>query len=201
MLRRCPRVLPLLLGALIACLWLLAGACPARAEDKVFNSRLVTVFHQNDEQLRELAEKIMPSATRQALDQIFLGSSASGGNDLAEFLDNLFLRVQRILDMPIPKMRVKLKLYSGDDLYAAFVQNQGGPTALQSQLGVNKNLPAFYMKKDNTIHLRTDNLRVGILAHEMAHVVTSHYFVIMPPARVAELMSQFVDQQITSGRY
>ena len=39
-------------------------------------------------------------------------------------------------------------------------------------------------------------LRVGILAHEMAHAVIDHYFGVKPPKATAEILAQYVDAHI-----
>jgi len=190
---------------------LLALASPARAQDRPFvglpgqktmESELVTVYYDNEEQLLEFKNKIKPKSMTRALNRIFVGQDSSPEKGLAQFLDILFKRVQLILEMPMPKLRVNIVIHPDPKGLGAYFQAKyGGPTAQQTSMGAALEGPAFYVRRINTIHLQTEKMRLGILAHEMAHAVTENFFVIRPPARVAEIMSQHVDREISSGRF
>ena len=39
---------------------------------------------------------------------------------------------------------------------------------------------------------------LSTLAHEMGHAVIDHYFVIRPPSKVAEMLCEYVDKEISS---
>lgn len=174
-------------------------ATTAIAQDglKIFKSKKVDVFYSSNEQLNEFASKVIPGGGQSFLDKVFVGDADVSPKSLGRHLDTLFLRVQNILNMPRPKQRVKIKLYSHqEDVHKVFVNVYGGPNATQIHLGVGSDLPAFYVKKTNTIHIATDSVNRGMLAHEMAHCITENYFVIKIPTNMAELMCQYVDKVI-----
>ena len=165
----------------------------AQSDHKVYKSKKADVIYTDNEQLSEFASKVIPGGGQSFLDKVFVGDADISPKALGRHLDTLFLRVQNILNMPRPKLRVKIKLYSKqEDVYKVFMEEHGGPNAIQKSLGVDSDLPAFYVKKTNTIHIATDSVNRGMLAHEMAHCVTSNYFVIKIPTNMAELMSQYV---------
>ncbi len=181
--------------AILVCLF--SSPAIAQSGHNVYKSKRVEVIYTSNEQLSKFASKVIPGGGQSFLDKVFVGDADTSPKSLGRHLDMLFLRVQNILNMPRPKLRVKVKLYSRqEDVYKVFVNEHGGPNATQKRLGVDSDLPAFYVKKSNTIHIATDSLNRGMLAHEMAHCITSNYFVINIPTNMAELMSQYVDKVI-----
>jgi hypothetical protein len=164
----------------------------------VYKSKKVDVYYTSKEQLAEFASKVIPGGGQSFLDKLFVGGGDTSPKALGRHLDLLFMRVQNILNMPIPKQRVRIRLYPRqEEVYKVFVSEYGGPNATQKRLGVDSDLPAFYVKKTNSIHISTESISRGMLAHEMAHCITSNYFVIKIPTNVAELMSQYVDKVIS----
>jgi hypothetical protein len=127
------------------------------------------------------------------MNTIFLGEKlVSKDASLAEFLDTLFKRVQQILDMPLPVQRVHIRLLKDqEEISKVYASIMGKPTKS----------PAFYWKTTNTIYLQTKKLSIGILAHEMGHAVIDHYFVIRPPPKIAEMLTQYVDKEISSQAF
>ena len=177
----------------------LSFASPCLADVKKISFKYVTVTYSSEEQLEIFLEKIKPSGVTQVVSRIFLGQERPKSESLGRILDLLFQRVQIILDMPLPNLKVNLYIHPDQEsLFAAFKKVSGGVNEVQGKLGANETLPSFYERGANTIHLQIERYNIGILAHEMAHCVTSKYFVIQPPTRVAELMSQYVDRVITS---
>jgi hypothetical protein len=185
----------IILFILVVCLF----ASPAIAQSgfKTFKSKKVDVLYSSNKQLNEFASKVIPGGGQSFLDKVFVGDADVSPKSLGRHLDTLFLRVQNILNMPRPKQRVMIKLYSNQkEVYNVFMNEYGGPNATQVHLGVGSDLPAFYIKKTNTIHIATDSVNRGMLAHEMAHCVTENYFVIKIPTNMAEVMCQYVDKVV-----
>ena len=180
------RWFPVLLGLIMV-----ISAGEARADE--YRSRLVTIEHDGPGQLAAFAEKIRPGAVTKALSQVLLGSGGrSSGGEMEPLVDELFMRVQQILDMPMPKLRVDIRLFRNQRILSAECERlTGKPT----------DAPAFYFKGKNTIHLHMERLSIGILAHEMAHCIMDHYFVIQPPPKISEMLCQYVDREVSGGRF
>ncbi|MFH1138196.1 MAG: hypothetical protein V1816_19155 [Pseudomonadota bacterium] len=185
--------------AVLAVLFFDLAFYAACGQAKTIEFKYVSVAYADEEQLAVFLEKIKPNVVTQMVSRIFLGQGRAGAESLGQLLDLLFKRVQVILDMPLPNLKVKLLIHaSQEELFKVFSEVSGGPNKVQAQLGVNESLPSFYERPANTIHLQVERYNIGILAHEMAHCVTSNFFVIPPPTRVSELMSQYVDKIITT---
>lgn len=69
--------------------------------------------------------------------------------------------------------------------------------AYRDSFSVDSDFIAFYSPRDKTMYLSVKHVELGVLAHETAHAVVSQYFVIPPPAKIQEVLAQYVETQIT----
>jgi hypothetical protein len=165
------------------------AAGQSRADDLVFQSQCCTIHYSQASQLESFAGKIRAGAVNRTLNQVVLGKGGSSGQaGLGEAVDALFKRVQLILDMPMPKLRVEIQIHR-DEKEVARVFTQ--------ITGESSNAPSFYWKRTNTIHTQPESLTVGMLAHEMGHCIIDHYFAILPPTKIAEMLCQYVDTEVS----
>ena len=165
-------------------------AAEAYGKQHTYKSKLVTIHYNDEHLLEDFEDKIRPSSFTYAMNTIFLGENGTSKDaSLGEFVDTLFKRVQQILGMPLPSLRVNIQLLKSQrDVSWKWASITGTPTKA----------PAFYWKKTNTIYLQPKELSTGILAHEMGHAVIDHYFVIRPPSKIAEMLCEYVDKEISS---
>ncbi len=89
-------------------------------------------------------------------------------------VDRIVDRVQAILDMYPDALRIKILLY---------------PEYKEGDI-------ASYSHKDNRIKVYADKVTDGIFAHEVAHAVICGYFDTPPPAKMQEILTQYVDRQL-----
>ena len=90
-------------------------------------------------------------------------------------IDRIMERVQTILDMHPENMHVNVFLSS-------------------KYKKINK--VAIYSHKKRAIYIVVDSASDGVIAHEMAHAVISLYFGIPPPAKMQEILAQYVDRHL-----
>ncbi len=110
--------------------------------------------------------------------------SSNPESTLAKTVDALFLEVSDILDIHLYSFKGNLRIFRDfQALNAAFygLYRQSLKTS------------SFYVYDTNTIYIAADNLRVGILGHEMAHAIINHYFVVSPPVKVQEVLAGYVE--------
>ena len=55
---------------------------------------------------------------------------------------------------------------------------------------------AYYVFKINTLFTSEEKISANVLAHEIAHCVIDHYFSVIPPTKVAEMIAQYADAHI-----
>lgn len=165
----------------------------ALAENQTVDYGNITVIYRDQNQLNKFAEMIQPGAFGQSLSSIFGGGGGSGaGTDLGRYLPSLLQRVQMVLDMPVPRMKIIIKIF--DD-------QRGLSQAAVALMGIRLSEPGFYWHATKTIHVELGELNIGILAHEMGHAVIDHFLAVKPPRKIAEMLCQYVDKEITEGRY
>lgn len=162
-------------------------------EEGVHHCRFASIQYEEPGQLEEFARKIQPGALTVSLNQIFMGGGTSTLETKAgRCVDQLFQRVQAILEMHKPDLKVKLRLYGNHHgLNEEFLKISGKPTQA----------PAFYWRETNTIYLHLEKITSGILAHEMAHAVIAHFFIVSPPVKISELLCQYVDREVSRGSF
>lgn len=106
---------------------------------------------------------------------------------LAYRFDLLFLKTKDILDMDIPAVNIKVKIYQNkedmlDEYYRIFKEKEI--------------TEAFYVYKFNTIYANERDISDSVMVHEIAHAITDHYFAIHPPPKIKEIISQYVDEHL-----
>jgi len=185
--------LPFLCLALLPAQARLVYGAENQGEEGVYRSRFALIHYLYPEQLDAFAQKIQPSALALSINKIFMGASTPSPESKAgRYVDQMFQRVQIILEMPKPDLKININLYRNqDELSEVFAAISGKPT--QS--------PAFYSAQTNTIYVHIERISPGILAHEMAHAVIAHYFIISPPEKIAEILCQYVDKEVSRGSF
>ncbi len=91
-------------------------------------------------------------------------------------VDSLLERVKSILDMYPEKLHITIEIY---------------PEYKEGRI-------ASYSYKTGVIKVYADKITDGILAHEMAHAVICNYFRTCPPAKMQEILTQYVDRHLWS---
>ena len=103
---------------------------------------------------------------------------------LSDKFDAVFMKVQEILDMFPSKVHVAINVYKDKTgLNEAYEDIFHEPNTAES----------FYIYKTNIIYTTERAIREGLLAHEMAHCIIDHYFVILPPRKVQEMLAIYAD--------
>jgi hypothetical protein len=186
-----------LAAAAILCLCAVLGT---HAHALEYKSKYCTVIYDKASQLEKFADKVTPGAVTRTLNRILVsGRGRSKPKDFGRYLDHLMRRVQILLDMRMPKMRIKIRLFNNVDGVVAAYKKATGGKAYRYQ---NPRPPAFYWNQNKTIYIQTQRVSVGMLAHEMGHAVQYHFFGdTPPPLKVQEMLCMYVDREISSGRH
>ena len=103
---------------------------------------------------------------------------------LAKALDALYLEVSDILDIHIYSFHGKISIQPDQNSLQALCKEHFGFSFKERSV---------YVHDNNTIYLSLPDLTVGMLGHEIAHAIISHYFVVPPPAKVQEVLCGYVE--------
>ncbi|MFC1623716.1 hypothetical protein ACFL28_00130 [Candidatus Omnitrophota bacterium] len=154
-------------------------------EGGIFSTRFCTVFYEEGVELAlvnrlinlNFSDFYNPRGFREDVD-------LRVEEILSEKFDAIFSRAEDILDMFPPKIHVRINIYRArEGLDAAYEEIFDAPNEAVS----------FYIYKTNTIYMTQDAISEDILAHEIAHCIIDHYFVILPPRKIQEMLAAYVD--------
>jgi len=116
-----------------------------------------------------------------------LGSSTDTKSLLADTLDALYLEVSDILDLHVYSYHGKIYLLKDkDSVSSVFFQYFGRSFPEKS----------FYLHEKNSIYISCADITLGMLGHEIAHAVISHYFVVPPSAKIQEVLAGYVEYSL-----
>lgn len=119
---------------------------------------------------------------------IYADNLSRSGDDLRGMLvgnlDGLYLAVSDVLDIHIYSYHGKLSIFPDQASLRAF---------LKQTYGLNLTERSYYFHDDNIIYISFADLTQEVLGHEIAHAIISHYFVVVPPAKVQEILCGYVE--------
>jgi hypothetical protein len=148
-----------------------------------------TVIHyQSLEDLKKFNAKLDYGPEQWNLDRRLSSSRLVSPVEIVkEKVDALYERVQEILDMHRKIPRVTIKIY------------RGRPQLTEAYSRIYKDechFRAWYIYEKNTVYTNVEDLKEGILAHELAHSIIDHYLLIRPPVQTAEILARYVDDHL-----
>ncbi len=150
-----------------------------KTEGKYFS-----VYYAPQLDTSNLAQQLNVTAT----DKMLVGSPSGGSTDLADMVDTLFLRASDILDMHLYSFQGKIKICRDYSHLSEVYSN-----IFNSDF---KGMLSFFIYELNTIYVSSESFQRGIIGHEIAHALISHYFVVQPPVKVAEVLAGYVEYQL-----
>jgi len=103
---------------------------------------------------------------------------------LGKTLDGIFLEVCDTLGIGLYSFHGNLKIFPDQPALAA---------EYRELFGAEFSERSFYFHETNTLYVAASDLTVGIVVHEIAHVVMSHYFVVPPSPKLQEILSGYVE--------
>jgi hypothetical protein len=102
-------------------------------------------------------------------------------------IEVLVERVEAVLDMFPRGLAIRIVLLPRDtDVQKAY----------RTKYGVNVDYIAFYSPREKTMYVSVDDVRLGVLAHELTHAILDRYFGVPPPTKIHEVLAQFVETHL-----
>jgi hypothetical protein len=179
-------------GFIIFSVFYIAGfsalAYPQEENGNSFSSRFCTVFYENDVNLKKVNIRMNPGFSNFYSPRNYKENPCILTEDIiSNKLDAIFNRAEEILDMYPAEIHVSINVYKTQEgLNKAYEEFFNEP---------NKEI-SFYIYKTNTIYTAESQLNENMLAHEMAHCIIDHYFIIMPPRKIQEMLAVYVDMHL-----
>lgn len=157
---------------------------------KKIEGKYFTVYYTPQLEIPKLLQQLNISPSDNLLVGRPMNKEFSSEAGLAEMLDVLFLQACDILDMHIYSFHGTVKISKDsvrlNDIYN-YLFNKNAATR------------SFYVYDLNTIYTSADNFTRGVIGHEVAHAVISHYFVVQPSIKIQEILAMYVEYQLKRG--
>lgn len=162
--------------------------CEENSEWVTVQSNYFTIEYQSSVNMKSVLSKLN---RRGLFSSGFFSSSSSTATTpaegVAERLDGLLKRVEGILDMYPPKLKLTIKIFNdSSSLEAAYLK----------MMGARKEYEAFYIYEYKTIFTSAFTISDSVMSHEIGHAVIDNYFSANPPPKVAEILATYVDAHL-----
>jgi len=162
--------------------------CCSLLASEAFSAELktqyTTLVYEKDELLRDFNHAVSLGSLNHLLRS---RKSITADDEIKNKIDVLIERIQTVLDMHPRELKFRIVLLATD----TEVQK-----IYRSKYGANADFIAFYSQRDKTIYLSVSDIRLGVLAHELAHMIIDHYFGVPPPVKIHEVLAQFVEEHL-----
>lgn len=171
-----------LFSAILAGFLLVASATAAFASE--LRTQYTTITYDKEEQLRKFNRGVSLGSLSYLLRN---KRSITSDDEVRNKVDVLVERVEAILDMFPRDLKFKIVLLSTDTDVQRVYKNKYGAAV---------DYISFYSPREKTVYISVDDIRIGVLAHEMAHVILDFYFGVSPPVKIHEVLAQFVESHL-----
>lgn len=103
---------------------------------------------------------------------------------IAYMMEKLMKRAEEILDMFPNRMTLNIRIFKTRD---------GSNAEYAKIFKTEADYKSFYIYKYNTIYISEEDMADNVMAHEMGHAIVDHYFAVLPPEKIRELLASYVD--------
>lgn len=171
-------------GTVSAILFLCCSLLSAEAFGAELKTQYTTLVYEKDELLRDFNHAVSLGSLNHLLRS---RKSITADDEIKNKIDVLIERIQTVLDMRPRELKFRIVLLPTD----TEVQK-----VYRSKYGTQADFIAFYSQREKTIYLSVSDIRLGVLAHELAHMIIDHYFGVPPPVKIHEVLAQFVEEHL-----
>lgn len=163
-------------------LTLIATQSSARALE--LSSRYATIQYESDDQLKKFNRELLLGNISRLLRY---KKSVTWQDEIKNKVDVIVERVIVVLDMRPDELRFKLVLLpTEEDVQRVF----------ETKYNQKADYIAFYDPRDKAVYVSVNDIRTGVFAHELGHLIIDLYYGKTTPPKLHELMAQFVETHL-----
>mgnify|MGYP002631581731 CR=1 FL=1 len=148
-------------------------------------SRYTTITYFDNRDLRKFNKKLYLGRLQS---RIKGGYSDTIENEVIAKIDFIVEKVRAVLDMFPPNLKFSIVIHSNE----REVQQD-----FRKLYKIDVGYIAFYSPSANKVFYSANNAVLGVVAHEIGHVVAENYFTVSPPQRIHEVLAQFAEAHVT----
>jgi len=147
-------------------------------------TRYTTITYNNEELIRKFNKELSLGRLSYLLKN---RDSITIEDEVKNKVDVIIERVETVLEMFPGNLRFTIMLLSSEDEVQAVYKNKYGRSV---------DFIAFYSPRDKIIYVSVRDVDIGILAHEIAHVIVDFYYGISTPTKIHEVLAQYVETHL-----
>jgi hypothetical protein len=155
---------------------------PLAAQEIV--SRYATIQYEKEDLLREFNRELLLGSLSHLMRY---KKSITWQDEIKNKVDVIVERVIVVLDMRPADVRFKLVLLpTEEDVQQVY------------RMKYNRKVDyiAFYAPKDKTVYLSVNDIRIGVFAHELGHLIIDLFYGTTTPSKIHEVLAQFVETHL-----
>lgn len=148
------------------------------------SSRYATIQYEKEELLREFNRELLLGSISHLMRY---KKSLTWQDEIKNKVDVILERVMVVLDMRPNDVRFKLVLLPSEEA----VQQ-----VYKTKYNRKVDYIAFYAPKDKTVYVSVNDIRIGVFAHELGHLIIDLYYGTTTPSKIHEVLAQFVETHL-----
>lgn len=106
---------------------------------------------------------------------------------LSDSVDAIYREVETILGLEVSSFHGKIVVCP---------DQRGVGEEFHRIFGMGFEERSFFVLDEDTIFISFEDMTLGMLGHEIAHAIISHYFVVPPPTKVQEVLAGYVEYSL-----
>jgi len=148
------------------------------------SSRYATIQYEKEDLLRKFNRELLLGNLSHLMR---FKNSITWQDEIKNKVDVIVERVVVVLDMRPEDIRFKIVL----------LPSEGDVQRIYREKYNRKvDYIAFYAPKDKTIYVSVDDIRLGVFAHELGHLIIDLYYKTTTPSKIHEVLAQFVETHL-----
>ena len=173
---------PGFLSALLAGLFLAVSV--SAADGLELKTRNASVIYEKEDLLRKFNRNVRLGSLSYAARN---RTSITAEDEVRNKVDVILERVKAVLAMFPGNLNFTIiLLHSDTDVQKVYT----------GKFGKKVDFISFYSPREKIVYISVDDLRLGVLAHELAHVVIDFYYETPTPVKIHEILAQFVESHL-----
>jgi hypothetical protein len=147
-------------------------------------TRYSTIIYEREDQLQKFNKEVVLGSLSYLMRN---KKSITVTEEIGNKMDVIVERVEAILEMFPRELKFTIVLLSTDEE----VQK-----VYREKYGRRVDYIAFYSPRDKTVYISVNDIRLGVLAHELGHVIIDRYYGIPTPVNIHEILAQYVESHL-----
>jgi hypothetical protein len=147
-------------------------------------TRYSTIIYEKEDQLQEFNKEVALGSLSYLMKN---KKSITANEEIGNKTDVIVERVETILEMFPRGLKFTIVLLSTDEEVQKIYRDKYGRRV---------DYIAFYSPRDKTVFISVNDIRLGVLAHEFAHVIIDRYYGIPTPVNIHEILAQYVESHL-----